>query len=97
MIIVTGLILPAPADFTSEDSPHDNLEICDPSETAASQAGTPDYGNHGPSVHEEAFFKHLNHQKPNMDTTDIGLPRTVTAEHSDSNSLFNPALPSPSG
>lgn len=100
MITVTGLVIPAPADFTSEDSPYDDLETRDPSEAAALQAETPDYGN-GPSVHEEADLEHssLDHQTPNMDITDVGIPRTVTSEHSDSvpDSPFNPTPPSPSG
>ncbi|XP_053098163.1 FYN-binding protein 1 [Pangasianodon hypophthalmus] len=94
-------IISAPADFTSEDSAYEDSEIWDPSETVGSQAEAPDYGNPGPSVHEEAFLEHLNleHQTPNMDTADAMLPRTVTPEHSDSgqDSLFNPTLPSPSG
>lgn len=101
MITVTGIIIPAPAYFTQDYSTHEDSQICDPSETVGSQAEAPDYGNLGPSVHEEAFSEHLNleQQTPNMDSSNVGLPRTVTAEHSDSvlDPLFNPTLPSPSG
>lgn len=101
MITVPGVIIPAPADFTSEDSPYDDSENWDPSETVDSQAEIPDFGNLDASVHEAAFLEHLNleHQTPNMDTTDVGLPGTVTTEPSDvvPGSLFNPVPPSPSG
>lgn len=95
-----GIIIPAPADFTSEYSKYEDSDICDPSEMIGSHAEAPDYGNPGPLVHEEPVLEHLNlkHQIPNMDTTDAGLPKTVMIKPSDSpDSPFNPILPSPSG
>lgn len=97
MNVVPGVVIPAPADFTSDDCLYTEPENWDPSETADPQAETPDVGNLEPSVHEEAFLEHLNqeHQNPNMDTTDVGL--TTHPSDSGPDSLLNPTPPSPSG
>lgn len=102
MIIVPGVIIPAPADFTSDHYLYtENSENWDPSETSGPQPETPDVGNLEPAFHKEALLEHLNqeYQTPNMDTTDIGFPSTVSSEPSDSgpDHLLNPTPPSPSG
>ncbi|XP_060722650.1 transcription initiation factor TFIID subunit 3 isoform X2 [Tachysurus vachellii] len=95
------IIIHAPAEFNPKDSRGEDTEIWDLAERVGSQDNAPDHRNSVTSVHEGAFFEHLNpkHQNLHMDSTDTGLPKTVATEYSDSatNSLSSPALLSPTG
>ncbi|XP_053344403.1 FYN-binding protein 1 [Clarias gariepinus] len=91
------IIIPAPLAFTSKDTENEDEEILNPFQMVGSQAEVPPE----PSLPDEMHLGHLNlhHQTPNIDTTDTGVPRTLTPEHSNlvPNSLFSSTLPSPSG
>lgn len=75
------------------------MEIWDLAESDGLQDAN--HENPAPLVHEGAFPEHLNlqHQPPNINTTDTELPKTVTTDHLDSapNSLSSLTLQSPTG
>ncbi|XP_066533950.1 FYN-binding protein 1 [Hoplias malabaricus] len=103
-----GTIIPAPLDFTSEDSTFDDSEYDNSSEAIAldvPQDEIPEHGNPTASVHEKTFLEHLSpeHQSseefvPNANITesDSGLPETL-ATGLPVTVTDTPVIPSPSG
>ncbi|KAI4905339.1 hypothetical protein NFI96_015510, partial [Prochilodus magdalenae] len=102
-----GIIIPAPVDFTSENSTFDDSEFDVSSEAAAldlPEAAVAENGNHASSVHEQAFLEQLSpeHQSfnefaPNLESTEVDF--NSEAQEADLPDLMSdPTVsPSPSG